>query len=289
MNILSEWTSDDAWIWLTAGLTALSCSITGAYLVLNRRSMAGDALGHSILPGLVLGYLVFPGESFAVYFLSAALVGLLALYLIDAYSTYFHLSNDAAIGVIYTAFFAMGVILITRFAGNVHLDLDAVLMGELLFVPLDTVEIAGTGFPRATFNLLCVNVVLCCFGLLFAKPLLVEILDPTIYQLYQPGKRWLNFASTLLTAVVIVACFEAVGSILVLGFLATGPAFALPYSQRIPTYILLSVLFTLLGSGLGLAMAYRFNWPLASSMAFITGTLFFLQMSFRHGIKLIHA
>lgn len=282
-----EWTLDDSWILITAVCSAASCAMVGSFLVLRRQSMAGDALGHSLLPGLVLGYLIAPEAGYSVYFMFAILVALAALYAIEWFKNFLGLGSDAAIGIVYTAFFSLGVILVSNFAGNVHLDLDAVLMGELLFIPFNTVSILGFAIPQATGVLFLVMMGCLLFLFLTKRILYGSILDREFYALNFSKRKLIEVLSIVLTAIVVVASFEAVGSILVVAFLAGGPAVSLLMVNSVPKYIAISVLYSVLAASGGLVVAYLLGSHPASSMAAVSGVGFLAVFLLRTKLFLV--
>src|SRR5690606_18238840 len=118
--------SSNEWIILATGLlAAVSCAIVGSFLLLRKMAMIGDAISHAVLPGIVIAFLLSGSrDSFWMMFAASA-VGLLAVFLIQ----WFHrqgVQSDASIGVIFTAMFSIGVVLVSLFADQVDLDLDCV-------------------------------------------------------------------------------------------------------------------------------------------------------------------
>ncbi|HOY50067.1 MAG TPA: metal ABC transporter permease, partial [Flavobacteriales bacterium] len=130
-------TLNDFWIVLTASLISLCCVIPGTFLVLRRMAMFGDAISHAVLPGLVIAYMI-SGSRASMYMLpGAAASGLLVTFLIEWVNKRMRIQSDAAIGLIYTFLFAIGVILISAYTAQTDLDQDCVLYGEIAYVPFD--------------------------------------------------------------------------------------------------------------------------------------------------------
>lgn len=127
------------------------CSIVGCFLVLRKMAMIGDAISHAVLPGIVIAFLISGSRDSVWMMFGAAVLGLLTVYLIQLFQQS-GLQSDAAIGVVFTTLFAIGVLLISVFASNAHLDMDHVLYGEIAYVPWNTLEIAGFDVgPRAVW------------------------------------------------------------------------------------------------------------------------------------------
>ena len=159
-------------------LSSLPCAILGCFLVLRRMSLLGDAISHSVLPGIVIGALLSGSLLGWPVFLGAVLMGILTALLTQSLTLYGNVSEDAGMGVVFTSFFALGVILITQLARNVDLDPGCVLYGLIEFIPLDTVKWGDWEVPRAFFTLVPVCIVTILFTILFWKELLLISFDP---------------------------------------------------------------------------------------------------------------
>nr|WP_317170087.1 metal ABC transporter permease [Rhodocytophaga rosea] len=123
------------WIILAGSLVAVCCSLLGCYLILRKMAMVGDAISHAVLPGIVLAFLFTGSRDSVPMLLGAGILGVLCTFLIEFFHTKARLQTDASIGVTFTWLFALGVILITVFAGQVDLDQDCVLYGEIAYIP----------------------------------------------------------------------------------------------------------------------------------------------------------
>ena len=116
---------------LTAIFTAISCAVLGAFLVLRKMTMVGDAISHAVLPGIAIAYLLSQSRSSLPMFLGAALVGVFATVVIEILSKKWKVQSDASIGMTFTTLFALGVVLITYWSDKVDLDQECVLYGEI--------------------------------------------------------------------------------------------------------------------------------------------------------------
>ena len=125
------------WIILTGALVAVSCGLLGCFLILRRMSMVGDAISHAVLPGIVISFLLSGSRETIPMLLGAGMTGLLATLIIEYFHRKAKLQTDASIGVTFTFLFAIGMVLISVFAGQVDLDQDCVLYGEIAYVPID--------------------------------------------------------------------------------------------------------------------------------------------------------
>ena len=126
-------------IQLIASLVAIVCAIPGTFLVLRKMAMISDAISHSILPGIVIGFFITQDLNSPVLILLAALTGVLTVVLVEKIQQTKLVKEDTAIGLVFPALFSVGVIMIAKYANDVHLDIDAVLLGELAFTPFDRI------------------------------------------------------------------------------------------------------------------------------------------------------
>jgi len=126
-----------------AVVTAAGCSLVGVFLMLRRLAMLSDAISHAILPGIVVAFFITRDLASPWLVIAAAGTGVLTVALVEMLTRSRRLKEDAAMGLVFPALFSIGIVLITKFAGNVHLDVDAVLLGELAFAPFDRFEIGG--------------------------------------------------------------------------------------------------------------------------------------------------
>ncbi len=141
------------WILLTGSLVASCCGILGAFLVLRKMAMIGDAISHSVMPGIVIAFLLSGSRDSMLMLFAAMICGLLAVFLIQTFQQS-GIQSDASIGVVFTALFALGVLLVSLFARQVHLDQDAILYGEIAYVHWNVWEVNGVNLgPKAVWLL----------------------------------------------------------------------------------------------------------------------------------------
>lgn len=241
----SDWSMIDTWIVITAALAAMACSLPGTFLLLRRESLMGDALSHATLPGIVLAFLglhaleeagwITP-SGFAAWrhpalFAGAAITGVLCGVLSEKLQRWGRMEPTAALGVVYTSLFALGLLLVRTSADQAHIDPGCVLYGNLEMVMTDT--IGRTGIPRATAvnaAMLAINGLLL---LVFYKELKLCTFDRDLARsLGIPADR-VHLALIAVTGATVVAAFDSVGSILVIAMLVAPPATALLLSDRL--------------------------------------------------------
>ena len=166
------------WIIVTGALVGVSGALLGNYLVLRRMSLIGDAISHAVLPGLAIAFAVSGSRHPLPMLLGAAAAGLLTVVLTDLICRFARVNEDAAIGVVFTGMFALGVVLISKVASQVDLDAGCVLYGILESVPLDTTPVLGFEIPVVTLNLGALALLVTGFVALFWKELKLVSFDP---------------------------------------------------------------------------------------------------------------
>ena len=153
---------DAFWIVLTGALVAGSAALLGSFLVLRKMAMLGDAISHAVLPGVVVAFLISGSRGSLFMFFGAVAMGLLTAFLVQILSRK-GVRTDAAMGVSFTSLFALGVLLVSLYGGNVDLDLDCVLYGEIAYTPFDSLVLGGMDLgPRPVW----INAALFAFNLL---------------------------------------------------------------------------------------------------------------------------
>jgi manganese/zinc/iron transport system permease protein len=265
--------SDALWIVLSGCLVAVSAGVLGCYLLLRRSAMMGDAISHAVLPGIVAAYLLSGSLNALPALLGAAAVGLLCTLLIGALEQRASVQSDAATGLVYTFLFAVGVIMISAMGGNVDLDADCILFGELAFLPFG--ERAG-GVPVQTL-LLGANLLLVLGGVGFGfRGLFLTTFDPLFARALGISTGFWQNLLMAMTALTAVVAFESVGAILVVGFLVVPAATAHLLTDRLPVMMALASLAGVLASLGGYALALSLDANIAGAMMVVLGAEFAL-------------
>lgn len=230
-----------------------SCGLIGSVLVVRNQAMLADALSHSVLLGIVLGFFVSHSLDSPLLLFGAAVFGLLTVLAIEGLHTR-KLAQDAATGLLFTFFFALAVILISLFARNVHLDLDMVLMGEVLFAPLNRLDLFGLSLPLALVKSVGLLLVLLVFFFLNFQALTLYLLDKEQAKLQGIATKRLELGLIFLVSLTTVSSFEGVGSMAVIVFLLAPSMAALPWSKHFCQFLVLgqccAILMIVLGFGL---------------------------------------
>ncbi|MGN8646475.1 metal ABC transporter permease [Gracilibacillus sp. HCP3S3_G5_1] len=268
------------WIIITGCLVGLTCGISGAILVLRKMAMIADAISHTVLLGIVLAFLVTQSLSGFPMLIGALIIGLFTAIFIEM----LHRSgipSDAAIGVVFTSLFALGVVLISLIGNQVHLDVKHALMGEITFVPWNQLTIAGETYgPVAVWMLGIVCIFNILMIILFYRPIKISTFDPAYAKLIGIPVGFIHYLLMSMVSMSTVASFDSVGAILVVAMLIVPGATAYLISQRFLQMILLSGLFGVLAAISGYYVASYWNVSIAGAMASMTGIFFLLAFLF---------
>lgn len=281
--LVDPWTTDfpqKGWILLMGFLTSIACGWVGQHLLLRRMALMGDAISHSILPGLATAFLVasfffgprteasHAARDSSVMLIGAIAAGWITTLLIGLVHRRSRIKQDAAIGIVFATLFAIGVVLITLFADHVDLDADCVLYGEIGFVPFqETLRLFGIPLgPVPVVRMGIVALLTVLATTLFYKELVISSFDaglatslgihaPTVHLLLM---GWLS--------IVVVSAFESVGAILVIAMLIVPGATASLVASRLPRIFAVIVLHSAVSTVVGLHLALWLDCSIAGAM-----------------------
>jgi len=264
------------WIILTGALVAVSAGLLGCFLVLRRMSMIGDAISHAVLPGIVIAFLISGNREPLTILIGASVLGLVTTFIIEYLNKKAKVQGDAAIGVTYTFLFAIGVILLSLFAGQVDIDQDCVLYGEIAYVPIDTL-ITESGInmgPRPVYLLGALLIIIVLFIVLFFKQLSLTAFDPGFASAIGISTVLWHYLLMGLVSITTVVSFESVGAILIINFLIGPPSIAYLITDNLKKMLLYTVILGIAIAFFGYHIAAFFDVSVAGSMAVTTGIIF---------------
>lgn len=274
-------------ILVIALLTTVACVLPGVFLVLRRMSLMSDAISHAILLGIVLGFFVTESLSSPLLMLGATMAGMATVVITEMIVQSRQLREDAAVGLVFPAFFALAIILINQFAGEVHLDTDAVLLGELAFAPFHRLVFWGwdmgpSGLWVSGF-LAVLNAVLLWR---FYPVLTLSTFDPPLADSMGVSSRRVHYGLMLVVSLTTVGAFQVVGSILVVALMIVPAATAYLMVTRLWAMIVGAVGVGLASVVVGYVIAMYGDLSLAGCMAVASGVFFLcaLVISPRFGI-----
>lgn len=275
-----------AWIILTASLVGLSSGLIGVFLILRKMAMMSDAISHTVLLGIVLAFIITREVSGVYMVIGGIFAGILTAYLVQWLHS-LDVQHDASMGIVFTTLFAIGVILIATSTGNAHLDVQHALMGEITFIPFNTVTLPIIGeIPKATLLLLIVFLVVLIFIVLFYKEWKITSFDPALAASLGIPVVFLHYLFMSLVSVTTVAAFDAVGAIMVVAMLITPAASAYLWTDRLSVMLIISGLFGIVSAIIGYYIAAWIDTSISGSMAFATGLIFIVSFIFspKHGL-----
>lgn len=243
---------------------AIACALPGNFLVLRRQALIGDAISHVVLPGIVVAFLVTGVISAWPMMLGAAGAAVVAVVLIEAIRRLGRIEPGAAMGVVFTAMFAGGVLLLEQSdTSNVHLDVEHALFGNLeSLIWLDATgweslvdPVALAGLPVELIRMAVTLLAVALFTALFWRPLKISTFDEGFARTMGIRTGALGMALVIVAAVAAVAAFDAVGSIIVIAMFICPPAAARLMTNRLEIQIAWSIAFAVLSAVLGFVLA----------------------------------
>lgn len=266
---------------LIASVVAVACAVLGVFLVLRRMAMMSDAISHVVLLGIVLAFFVTKDISSPFLILAATITGVVTVSLVEVLNRTRLVKEDAAIGLVFPALFSLAVILISLFAGDVHLDTDAVLLGELAFAPFNRFIIFGYDIgPSALIVMGVILALNLLFITLLYKELKLATFDVGLAAALGFAPGLIHYGLMTLVSFTAVGAFDAVGSVLVVAFMVAPPATAYLLTNRLGLMILYSAGIGVVSALSGFWLALTLNANISGSMATMAGVCFALGFLF---------
>ena len=268
-------------ILMIALFVSSSCAAIGSFLILRSMAMMSDAISHSVLLGIVLVFFIVQSLSSPFLILGAALSGLATVLLVDLFNRKKYIKKDASIGFVFPLLFSLAIILISKYAKNVHLDMHSVLLGEIAFAPFNRLLINGVDVgPKSLYVMATLFVLNIVFITVFYKELKITTFDRFLSKSFGFIPSAINLGLMAMVSITCVAAFDAVGSVLVVAYMIIPPATAFLITERLSLMILFSVIIGMLSSAVGFFVAILINANIAGSISVICGLLFILTMLF---------
>lgn len=247
---------------VTSIMVGIICGVIGSFIVLRGMALMGDAISHAVLPGVAISYML--GIN---YFYGAVLTGVLTAFGIGAISQNSRIKNDSSIGIVFSAFFALGIILITQ--ARSATDLTQILFGNVLSVRSSDMWLT-----------LIIGAIVILVVILFFKELLVSSFDETMAAAYGLKTRFIHYSIMFLLTLVTVASLQTVGVILVVSLLITPASTAYLLTNRLSVMVLLAAFFGAFSSIIGLYFSFLYNMPSGPVIALATTGIFVLAFLF---------
>lgn len=268
-------------IQLIASLVAVACAIPGTFLVLRKMALISDAISHSILPGLVLGFFITHDLGSPLLIVMAAISGVVTVVLVEFIQKTRLVKEDTAIGLVFPALFSIGVILIAKNANDVHLDTDVVLLGELAFAPFDRFLINGFDLgPKSLWIIGTILLISISLLIAFFKELKISTFDVGLATALGFSPVIIHYGLMSVASVTIVGAFDAVGAILVVALMIAPAATAYLLTDNLKRMLVLSVFFGVFAAVAGYWFAHWLDASISGSMTTVLGIIFLIVYLF---------
>ena len=247
---------------ITSILVGVMSGVIGSFIILRGLSLMGDAISHAVLPGVAVAYML--GINLL---LGASIFGILAAMLIGYVASHSKLKNDTAIGIVFSAFYALGFVLISlaESSSNLH----HILFGNVLAVS-----------DRDLITTTCVLIAVILFIVIFYKELLITSFDETFARTYGLRTQMVHYALMLMLTLVTVSSLQTVGIILVVAMLITPAATAFLWTNKLHWMLVDSAIFGALASLIGLFLSYTLNWSSGPAIVLVAAFIFVISFIF---------
>ena len=263
-------------------LTAMTCALIGNFLVLRRMALVGDAMSHSMLPGILIAFFIAGTLDSPLFFLFAALFAVLMSMMVDFLIDKVGVFQESAIGIIFTFLFSLGVVMLVQFAGDVHIDTHAVLYGNAEFAAFEKLMVGGQSLgPKALWTMGVMFVLNLIFVVLYYKEWKVTTFDESFSRSVGISPRVMHYLLIGLTSLTVVSAFEVVGVVLVVALLVVPGATAHFFAGKLWQMILWSLVFALMAAVGGYYAAFALDLSLSGSVAVVSGVIMGIA-SFKH-------
>lgn len=256
-------------------VTAIACVIPGNFLILEGKALMSDAISHAILCGIVVAFLLVENPQSPWLYIGALICGYVTITATSFLTASGNISQDAAIGLIFPFLFSIAVLLINLYADHVHLDTDAILLGELVFAPFDKLYLYNYDFgPQSLWimsMILISNITIIWY---FYTHLHIISFDPWYAKTRAYESVWIHQIIIIMTTVTIIQGFHAIGTIAVISSMITPAASAWLISKKLYQMIMISCLLATLGVVTGCIIAHSIDSSFAGSICLAHGLIF---------------
>lgn len=247
---------------ITSIMVGIICGVIGSFIIIRGLALMGDAISHAILPGVAISYML--GIN---YFYGAVLFGIVTAVGIELVSQNSRIKSDSAIGIVFTAFFALGVLLISK--AQTATDLTQILFGSVLSVRQSDMIIT-----------LIISIIVLLVVVLFYKELLISTFDETMAAAYGLPTKWIHYVIMILLTLTTVASLQTVGVVLVVAMLITPASTAYLLTNKFSVMIMLAAFFGALSSVIGLYISLEHNLESGAVIVLVATCLFLLAFIF---------
>ncbi len=260
---------------LIAFLAAVNCGLIGNFLVLRKQIMIGDAVSHAVLPGIVIAFLLGKSTNIWLLLLGAFIAGIPFIFFISFLSEHLQISHNAAIGIGFSSFFALGIVLLAKYAKNVDLDQECVLYGDLVTACKQRWYWHDVDMGSLPLYILSGLLVFNFAWIVILYPgLVISSFDTDFGTAIGMSKKIWHNGFIIVTTVNIVLIFRVIGAPLVVGFLVLPPMIAYLFNDRLTGMLMYTILIDATITSSGYLLAYWLNASLAGAMLTASTVLF---------------
>jgi manganese/zinc/iron transport system permease protein len=268
-------------------MTAISSALPGTILVIQRKALLSDAVSHSVLPGIVIAFMLVEDLGSPWLIIGAGLMGVLLVFGVEALERTGLVKNDAALGLIFPALFSVGILMISTMFSGIHLDEDMVMLGDVALASRDNLLLGGAVLgPLPFWNMLILFFANGLFLLFFYKEIKLGSFDPKLSLQMGLHPTIIQGLFVLLASLTLVGTFNSAGAVLVVAFFILPGATASLLFNKFHQVLWWSLAIAALGSLLGVLVAASLDLPVSGIMAVVLGFLFLLTWLFarEHGL-----
>lgn len=243
---------------------SLGCAPMGVLLVLRRMSLMGDALSHSILPGVAIGY-VFAGLSLPIMGIGGFIAGLFVAFIATLVTRHTILKEDASFVGFYLIALSSGAVIVSIFGSNV--DLLHILFGQILGVTPEALYLIGT---ITTVSLVILSVIY--------RPLLIECYDPVYMRSIGASGAFYHVIFMMLVVMNMIAAFQALGTLMALGMMMLPAISARFWGREVSSIFVIAFVIAFISGYLGLLFSYHYKIPSGPSIILVSGIFYIVSL-----------
>ncbi|MBS4456824.1 metal ABC transporter permease [Tuanshanicoccus lijuaniae] len=273
---------ESLWILIVVGL---ACSIIGNLLVQKQSVMIADAISHTILLGIVIAFFIVNDLDSPWLIVGATVFGVLTVFAVETIVKNTAIQQDAAIGLIFSAFFSTAIVLISKYLSGVHLDIDMVLLGQVVFAPLNRMTFLGIDVPKAFVQNIVVLVILLLFLAFTYRPLIIRLFDETYARAIGIPVSTLDFVLMTLVSLTSVVAFQSVGAILVIAMMVAPALAAQLFAKSFTQLLLIGMIVSTINAIGGYYLANYINVSMSGMVAVVSFITFITLYLIKTAVK----
>ncbi|MEM6780094.1 MAG: metal ABC transporter permease [Planctomycetota bacterium] len=271
----------ETWTLLIAVVTAATCGLCGSLLLLGRQAMVSEGLSHAVLPGIVIAFMVTRSFESPWLIVAAAVSGLIMVLITRMLASTRLVETDAGLGIVFSAMFSFGVLLVSMYLRNAHFHADCVVDGNLALASLDRVEVPGFGrVPKSLIAMLLTLAAVTAFLLIAFKEVKAMVFDSTHASCVGLRPALFGYVWIALVSLTTVVAFDAAGSVLIVALMIAPAASAYLLTKRYVPFLCLSVMMAAVCAVVGFYVARAMDVSPTGPIASVSGGAFLLAFVF---------